>query len=170
MPSSIVIKFAKLLADHKLTVSVVESATAGRLAYELSQTEYAGSILKGGIVCYDACIKQDLMGIPKNLIDKFTPESAEVTKAITHALGKIIPADIYIGVTGLPKAGGSETDEKPVGTMFVHILFQGLDIADRSEFSGGSETVIEKCVNRIAELIIENVERNLFWELLKGER
>jgi nicotinamide mononucleotide (NMN) deamidase PncC len=41
----------------------------------------------------------------------------EVTEAIARGLTTLIPADIHIGITGLPCPGGSETAEKPIGTM-----------------------------------------------------
>jgi nicotinamide-nucleotide amidase len=42
--------------------------------------------LKSGIVCYDACIKQDVLGLPAELVEKYTPESAEVTKELAIRL------------------------------------------------------------------------------------
>ena len=146
-----------MLAEKSLTMAVVESATAGRLAYEFSQTECAGKILKGGVVCYDACIKQDLLGIPEALIKKYTPESAEVTKAIAQNLKKVIPADIYVGVTGLPKPGGSETPEKPVGTMFIHLVINEKNIADRSVFKGDPESIVMQAIDRTARLILDHL-------------
>ncbi|SFH02082.1 CinA family protein [Pedobacter insulae] len=88
---------AELLIKHKLYLSFAESATAGRLAAEFSLVKDAGKFLKGAFVCYDACLKETVLAVPHELIEKYTPESMEVTRAITLGLQKIIQSDIYIG-------------------------------------------------------------------------
>lgn len=74
MSSQHVAQCAQLLAEQELKIAFVESATAGRLAAEFSLTNHAGKCLLGSLVCYDACIKQDLLKVPKELIDQFTPD------------------------------------------------------------------------------------------------
>jgi nicotinamide mononucleotide (NMN) deamidase PncC len=50
--------------------------------------------------------KTGLLKVPKYLIEGFTPESMEVTESIARGLSSVIPADIHIGITGLPCPGG----------------------------------------------------------------
>lgn len=144
----------KLLVAKELTLAFAESATAGRLAMEFSLSKDAGKFLKGGVVCYDACLKESILKVPKVLIDEFTPESAEVTYAIATGLMQLIPATIYIGVTGLVSDGGSETAEKPVGTMFIcAVLGENKIFEDRQVFSGTPEQIILKSIDRTALLL-----------------
>ena len=84
MPSELLIKCSHLLKEKKLAITFAESATAGRLSAEFALIPDCGEILKGGIVCYDACIKQDILGVPENLVKKYTPESAEVTEEMAR--------------------------------------------------------------------------------------
>lgn len=143
----------KLIANH-LTISFAESATAGRLTFEFSMIDDAGKFLKGGIACYDACIKEDLLKVDHELIKTFTPESMEVTQAIANGLSHNIPADIQIGITGLTTSGGSETDEKPVGTMFIYAAREGKAIfAERCVFNGHRNDIVESTVRRITILL-----------------
>jgi nicotinamide-nucleotide amidase len=160
MPKELIIESSRIVAEEKLTLAFAESATAGRLAYEFSLTPDSGKILKGGLVCYDACIKEDTLGIPHEFIEKYTPESAEVTRELAHNLYKVIPsADIFVAVTGLTTPGGSETPEKPVGTMFIHALVKGRDCALREVFSGSAEEVVSATIKRVALLLIENLKK-----------
>lgn len=124
MPSQLVINCSRILAEHNLTVAFVESATGGRMASEFSLVPNAGKTLIGGLVCYDACMKEDILGVPADLIQKYTPESEQVTRELAARLKKFMKADIHIAVTGLTTEGGSETPEKPVGTMFVHAFLR----------------------------------------------
>lgn len=112
----------------------------------------------GALVCYDACIKEVTLGIPPELIEKYTPESAEVTRELAHRLYKVIPsASIFVAVTGLATPGGSETPDKPVGTMFIHMVIGQQDYAVREVFSGSAEEIITATVERVARLLIEKL-------------
>lgn len=112
----------ELLIKHQLSISFAESATSGRLSAEFALVPDAGKFLKGGVVCYDANLKCSLLGVPQVHLETFTPESEIVTCLITSGLQKLVPADIHIGCTGLTAPGGSETEEKPVGTMFLYAI------------------------------------------------
>jgi len=148
-----------LLKDQKLTIAFAESATAGRVTAEFSLLDDAGSFLKGGFACYDVCLKEDALNVPKALIERYTPESAEVTAAIAIGLSKLIAADIHIGITGLTAPGGSETASKPVGTMFIHaIRFGNYFFSDRVVFTGPAKEIVSKTVYHTAKLLIHHMK------------
>lgn len=149
---------ARLLAKHKLAIAFVESATAGWLCSEFALTDESGQVLKGGITCYDATLKESLLGVPHEIIEQFTPESKEVTDELALRLGKLIPANVHVAVTGLTTPGGSETREKPVGTMFVSAVINGRLVSKRYVFDGSCETIIKKTIIVAAELLIHEVE------------
>ncbi|MFD2287614.1 nicotinamide-nucleotide amidohydrolase family protein [Pedobacter petrophilus] len=154
MTSEIMKEVGSMLIEKHLTVAFAESATAGRLTAEFSMIDNAGKFLKGGIACYDACIKEDLLHVDHQLIEDFTPESMEVTKAIAVGLNKAIPSDIQIGITGLTCAGGSETAEKPVGTMFICGTRNGDAIfSERLHFDGEREEIVEHTIEKCGELL-----------------
>lgn len=144
---------ARRLSERQLTICFAESATAGGLAYAFSKTKYAGTVLKGGLICYDACLKEDILSVPAELIGKFTPESPEVTREMALRLVNVIHADLYVAVTGLTKPGGSETAEKPVGTMFYAILFQGTVYERRTFLAGLQEAVVRHTIREVARTI-----------------
>jgi nicotinamide-nucleotide amidase len=156
MNNDLVIKAAQLLINCGYTMACAESATAGRLTSEFSLVNQAGLFLKGGIVCYDANVKTELLQVSQNLIDRYTAESMEVTKAITIGISKIINANIHIGITGLTAPGGSETVEKPVGTMFIYAIKNGVTIfSERLNFKGTPEFIVAQTINHIAENLIK---------------
>lgn len=145
---------SELMAEKGLTIAFAESATAGWLCSEFALTEQSGQILIGGITCYDASLKVSLLKIPQSLIDTFTPESMEVTREMAYRLARLIKADIYVTVTGLTTPGGSETKEKPVGTMFVFALLKDREASFRKIFQGSCEDIIHQTITATAELLI----------------
>jgi nicotinamide-nucleotide amidase len=148
---------SKLMAEQGLTVAFAESATAGWLCSEFALAPESGKVLMGGITCYDASLKETLLKVPHELITAFTPESQEVTDELAKRLPALINADICIGITGLTAPGGSETKEKPVGTMFVSALIRARLVSKRWLFQGSCEEVIHQTIEATAELLINEL-------------
>ncbi|MBS1524895.1 MAG: nicotinamide-nucleotide amidohydrolase family protein [Bacteroidetes bacterium] len=159
MPSELLVKCSHLLKKRQLTIAFAESATAGRLSAELALIPDCGKVLKGGIVCYDACVKQDILGVPESLFTEYTPESAEVTEEMARRLRKLLKADIAVAVTGLTMPGGSEGPDKPVGTMFIHTIIHDKNIPLKEIFKGAPEDIVLQTVDRVARLLIDELER-----------
>jgi nicotinamide-nucleotide amidase len=145
---------SKLIAAQNLTIAFAESATAGWLCSEFALTEESGKILEGGITCYNADLKVSLLKVPQAMIDSYTPESMEVTQEMAYHLSELIPSDIQVTVTGLTTPGGSETPEKPVGTMFVFALIKGKPAGFRKVFRGSCEEIIHQTIAATADLLI----------------
>jgi nicotinamide-nucleotide amidase len=147
---------ANVLIDKTLSIAFAESATAGRAAAEFSIACKAGKFLKGGLVCYDAGLKTTVLKVSQKMLDKYTPESREVTLAIAQGLSTLIEADLHIGITGLPCEGGSETPEKPVGTMFISAILHGEKLfEERKVFTGTHREIVDQTVVFIAELLLK---------------
>lgn len=159
MASDSVEKCSRLLAEKQLTLAFVESASGGILCGEFALVRGSGKVLLGALVTYDGDLKTKLLNIPAELLEEYTPESAEVTAAMAEGLKKIIPADILIANTGLTTPGGSETPEKPVGTMFVHAIIKNKPLKFRKVYTGSPGEMVLKTADDVAELIIQEVER-----------
>lgn len=148
----------KRLKEQKLTIAFAESATAGRLTAEFALLPDAGDFLKGGFVCYDAYLKERVLNVSPELVEMYTPESEEVTEAITRGLIPLIPADIHVGITGLTAPGGSETPEKPVGTMFVYGIRAGSRMfSERVVFTGSAEAIILQTIFYTAKILLDEI-------------
>ncbi|WP_347052426.1 CinA family protein [Flavobacterium olei] len=157
MASDKVTKCCKVLIEKNLTISFAESASAGKLSYEFSTVINSGRILIGGIVCYHISMKEDLLHIPWGTIEQYTAESAEVTKLMAQNFHRYINSDICVALTGLTTPGGSESESKPVGTIFLHIVFADKEISKRFEFKGSPESIIDQAIDKVADLILEEV-------------
>ncbi len=163
MDHHVIEQCGRLLAHKKLTIAFAESATAGQVSACFSLCEQAGDFLKGGLNCYDAGLKERLLKVPKALIEEFTPESQEVTFSLTRGLTSLIPADIHIGITGLTRPGGSETTEKPVGTMFFCALFGETKLfEDRIVFTGTPQEILKKATVHIAKQLYISLQHISF--------
>lgn len=152
--SDIIEACSKRIAERKWSIAFVESATAGKLSYAFSQAEYSGKVFKGGLVCYDAALKESILGVSKQLVETYTPESAEVTREMALKLHDLIDADITVATTGLTTAGGSERPGKPVGTMFYCISIKKKVYERRKVFSGKPNEIINLTIEQVAKTIM----------------
>lgn len=154
MPSPIIIRCGQLLANKAMTIAFAESATGGRLCAEFTLVQKAGDFLKGAFVCYDVGVKQALLGVPEEVVIRHTAESAEVTRLMALGLKERLHADVHVAITGLTHAGGSENAEKPVGTMFIHVINADNEICIRKVFQGDPEAIVLQAIDEVAVQII----------------
>lgn len=149
--------FVKKLQERKLTLAIAESVTCGMAAQKLATCKGTSEVLAGSIVCYSEEAKINLMNIPKNIIDKFSCESMEVTEKLAANLTKLIKADIHAAVTGLASAGGSEKKGKPVGTVFLCVRFRGKTTKEKKIFRGAPMQVRLKACMAMYKLILRSL-------------
>jgi PncC family amidohydrolase len=154
---SLVKDLLELLQEKKLTVSFAESVTCGLATHQLNITPGTSEVLMGSIVCYNEKVKVETLKVDPDLIKKYTAESQEVTDALVKNLPSLINADIYGAVTGLCVKGGSETKEKPVGTVFFSLLYHGKLIQQREVFMGTPITIKKAACEHLYKMIIEAV-------------
>ena len=88
-----------VLIDKGLTISTMESCTAGLVASLITDTEGASAVMKGAFVTY--CNEAKVMqGVPAGIIETFGVYSGETAAAMARACRSAYGADIGIGVTG----------------------------------------------------------------------
>ncbi len=112
------------LKEKNLYVSTVESCTGGGLANAITNISGASEIMKESFITYsnEAKIK---LGVPKEIIDKYTVYSEETARAMAVAgLRASIKADIGVGVTGsISRVDPANPNSKP-GEVYLGVVYQ----------------------------------------------
>ena len=132
------------LKEHALTIAFAESVTCGMAAMRMGNVSGTSEAFAGSIVCYDAAVKKSLMKIPAQTIKKFTAESQQVTDKMAQHLTKKMRTDISAAITGLAAPGGSESKQKPVGTVFISVYLKGKLHRQKKKFNGSPLEIKEK--------------------------
>ncbi|MFL5763802.1 MAG: CinA family protein [Bacteroidia bacterium] len=151
-------RFIKKLQQRKLTVAFAESMTCGMAASKLASCIGTSDVLTGSIVCYSETVKCELFGISKKTVKKYSCESQQVTDALAKKLKMLIRANIYAAITGLAAEGGSETPDKPVGTVFFCVIFRRKMLRKRVLFRGTPKEVREKACFELYKLVEQVIE------------
>lgn len=160
MKVSDISRIVQKLQSQKLTVAFAESCTAGLLASEFVKGKGTGSVLLGSIVTYNESVKQTLLGVKKQTLSLYTAESQQVTNEMVMGLQKLLKADISIAVTGLADSGASETEDKPVGTVFFAIYYKGKVEEFREEFEGSTDQVRKQSTDFIFQKLEDIHEKH----------
>jgi nicotinamide-nucleotide amidase len=109
-----------LAREQGLTLATAESCTGGLVAGELTSIAGSSDVVAGGAVTYSNELKQRLLGVPADLLERHGAVSAEVAEAMAEGARERLGAQVAVSVTGVAGPGGG-TPEKPVGLVFLHV-------------------------------------------------
>ena len=107
-----------------LRIVTAESCTGGLIAALFTEIAGSSDVFERGFVTYSNEAKEDLLGVPTDLIHKHGAVSAEVARSMAEGALQHSLAQIAVAVTGIAGPGGG-TDQKPVGLVYIAIA--GLD-------------------------------------------
>ncbi len=108
----------RLLTERRLTFAAAESCTGGLIAKRITDLPGASSVFLGGVVSYTNTVKERVLGVPSEVLERFGAVSRETALAMAAGVRERTGADLAVSVTGICGPG---TDERntPVGTGFV---------------------------------------------------
>jgi nicotinamide-nucleotide amidase len=109
----------ELCRARGLTLATAESCTGGMVGARLTSVPGASDVFRGGVVAYANDVKEGELGVPAALLAEHGAVSAEVAEAMAVGARSRLRADVAVSVTGVAGPDGG-TDEKPVGTVFLH--------------------------------------------------
>lgn len=148
------------LIDKKKTISSMESCTGGGFANEITNIEGASDILKFSAVTYSNEYKIK-MGVSKELIDKYSVYSFEVSDSMALNISEFTNSDFGVGITGKLNRVDKNNPYGEDNVVFVSVF----DRENKKYYHRLVEAVRDsRCNNK--ELVIENV-CDIFEELLK---
>ena len=118
-------KLTKLLIEWNMSITTMESATAGQIASLITDTEGASAIFKGASITYSNETKI-MQGVSAEVIHKYTVYSKETAEAMATACANMYGADIGIGVTGtMGNTDPDNADASVPGQVYFAINMKG---------------------------------------------
>jgi nicotinamide-nucleotide amidase len=114
----------RLLLERRLTLSVAESCTGGLLSERLTGVDGSSVYFERGVVAYSNRAKQEVLGVPEELLRIHGAVSAPCVEAMVQGICARSGSDCGLAVTGIAGPEGG-TPVKPVGTVFVGVSVVG---------------------------------------------
>lgn len=109
----------RLLKASGKTVSAAESCTGGEIAHLITSVSGSSAYFLGSVTSYAVSIKENVLSVPSDVIEKHGVVSSEVAAAMAKGVRKLTGSDFSVSTTGLSGPGGDGIN--PVGTVWVGV-------------------------------------------------
>lgn len=109
----------ELLLEKGKTVSCAESCTGGEIAHLLTTVAGSSAYFLGSVTSYAVSVKEKVLGVNPELIEKNGVVSSEVAAAMAEGVRNLTGSDYAVSTTGL--SGPSGDGVNPVGTVWIGV-------------------------------------------------
>lgn len=140
------------LGRLSLSLATAESCTGGMVGEKLTSISGASGVYAGGVVSYSNEAKENLLGVPREMLEAHGAVSAEVACAMAEGVRNRLQTDWGLGVTGIAGPLGG-TEEKPVG--LVHWAVAGPDgcVEKHRVLPGDRDVIRQWSTNAVLDLL-----------------
>jgi nicotinamide-nucleotide amidase len=132
-----IVTLARLLVDEarerSLRIVTAESCTGGLVAGAICAVSGASDVFERGFITYSNRAKQELLGVPGDLIADLGAVSEPVARMMAEGALEASNAHVAVAVTGIAGPGGG-TPMKPVGTVHIATARTNQALMHRAEF------------------------------------
>lgn len=144
-------RIAEILKAKSETLSAAESCTGGYISHLVTMVSGSSSYYLGSVTSYATKIKERVLGVPAETIDKNGVVSSEVAAAMAEGVRALTGSTWSVATTGLAEGG----DERyPEGTVWIGV-----------SGPNGTKTRIYHCnlgrkanIRRFARVALETLE------------
>lgn len=136
-------------------LATAESCTGGMVAAALTDIAGSSDVVERGFVTYSNEAKQELLGVPGDMLAKHGAVSLQVARAMAEGALAHSHADVAVSVTGIAGPGGA-TAGKPVGLVYFGLARKGAETrVERHNFTGDRAAVRRSATETAIELLGE---------------
>ncbi len=150
----------ELLIATGQTIGTAESLTGGLVAAALTTVPGSSAVVRGGIVAYAADLKNSLLSVPADLLDRFGAVHPDVALAMASGARNRLGAAVGVATTGV--AGPDPADGQPVGTVHIAVSTPARAVHEALALSGDRAEIRRAAVCRVLGLLtrtlLEDIE------------
>lgn len=140
--------------EKKLRIAAAESCTGGLIGGLLTEVPGSSEVFERGFIVYSNRAKQDMLGVPGDLIADMGAVSEAVARMMAEGAVENSNAHMAVAVTGIAGPGGG-TAMKPVGLVHIAAARENRSILHEAHRFGdiGRTEVRLKSVEAALELL-----------------
>jgi nicotinamide-nucleotide amidase len=147
----------KLLKEQGKTISTAESCTGGYISHLITKVPGSSEYYMGSVISYSYDIKENELGVSKQVLEKQGAVSQEVVEQMAKAIRTKYKTDYSISASGIAGPGGG-TEEKPVGTVWIAVATPEKVISEKFLFGNNRERNIQKTANAALNMLRKQLE------------
>ena len=144
-------QIGEALQQKKWMLATAESCTGGALAALFTQHPGASAFFKGSVVSYATDVKQQLLGVQQQDIERHTVVSEPVALSMAKGVIRQTGAHVAIATTGNFGPTQGEADVE-IGTVCIAIITPKQEVVETFCFGKHRERNHQKTLNKTLEL------------------
>lgn len=148
--------FAMLGDKENISIGTAESITAGAVAARLARPAGASAYLQGGIVSYGYDVKENILGVPRSVLDNPGAVSDECARRMAVGANNALGAKISVSTTGIAGPAGSTT-RKPVGLVYIAVAGPLGTHCEKHVFPGDRDAISQASTDQALEMLADYV-------------
>ena len=141
-----------LLRTSGRKLAVAESCTGGVLGARLTAIPGASDVFVGGVIAYDNGVKQAMLDVSAETIDRHGAVSEQAVRAMAEGAARRFRVACAIAVTGIAGPTGG-TPEKPVGTVWLAARSGDDTLALQRQFLGERDEIRARSAQAALDLL-----------------
>lgn len=142
----------RMLLEKGQTLAVAESCTGGYISHLITSVSGSSGWYKGGVTAYSNEIKQSLLGVSAESLEKNGAVSEQVIREMAEGARNRLNADFAVATSGIAGPTGG-TDEKPVGTVWIAVATPGKTVAEKFVFGDNRDRNIIRSSQTALQLL-----------------
>lgn len=150
-------RIGKLLSDLGYSMATAESCTGGGVAALVTSVAGSSAYFKGGVVAYSNEIKENLLGVSHETLQKYGAVSEQTVREMAEGACRVIASDCAVATSGIAGPGGG-TLQKPVGTIWIAVTCKGETSALVLSGDEGRSRNVEKTIRKALSLLEKRLE------------
>jgi nicotinamide-nucleotide amidase len=141
-----------LLKAKNIKVAVAESCSGGMLGEMITNISGSSEYFQGGVISYNAKIKEELLKVPQEIIKKYGEVSEQVARLMAEGVRKCCYSDIGISITGIAGPGGA-TEKKQVGLVYMALANGKKTLIQKHQLFGNRQQIRLRASRRALNLL-----------------
>ena len=149
----------RLLKAGGKTLSAAESCTGGEIAHLITSVAGSSAYFLGSVTSYAVSVKEKVLGVPADVIEKHGVVSSEVAAAMAEGVRSLTDSDYAVATTGLAGPGGDECN--PVGTVWIGVAGPHGTRTVRHSYKNDRKRNIERFAASALDFLRQMLEEDL---------
>ena len=149
----------RLLKAAGQTLSAAESCTGGEIAHMLTGVPGSSAYFLGSVTSYAIAVKESVLGVPAETIDRFGVVSSEVAAAMAEGVRRLTGSDWSVATTGL--AGPDGDGVNPVGTVWIAVASKVGTVTAMRQYKNDRLHNIERFAASALDLLRLEIQKQL---------
>ncbi len=141
------------LIAKRLTISVAESCTGGLLSHYLTMLPGSSNFFEAGITTYSNLSKENILGIPREIINRHGVVSARIAKEMAEKVKLLSKTKLSIATTG--NLGPDVLEGKDRGLIYIAVSNDQKTVTRELRLTGNRDENKEEAALKALELLLE---------------